>query len=157
LEYEHPSKDFKGSIVFIAGSQSGGYTDDNGVITHKLADAFSSADIYLGCYGDFSYISWSHGIGYYFFRYMMDGPIAPVGIPGYDPNKILSGTPAPEPKRPMHAKEARDALNYYNVIIDPKYPKDLSDHNRYLKMFPPEPDNQIYFPAPINITVHQNY
>ncbi|MEQ8169225.1 MAG: hypothetical protein ABRQ38_10040 [Candidatus Eremiobacterota bacterium] len=147
----NPSKDFKGSIVFIAGCESGGYTDDNGVITHKLADAFSSADIYLGCYGHVSYVSWHQGIGYYFLRYMMEGPIAPVGIPGYDSDKILSGTPAPEPNCPMHAKEAWDALNYYNVIRDPRH------RDRYLKMFPPEPDNQIYFPAPVNIIVDKKY
>ncbi len=153
----NPSKNFKGSIVFIAGCQSGGYTDDEGVINHQLADAFSSADIYLGCHGYDSFVSWHYAIGYYFLRYMMEGPIAPVSIPGYDSTKILSGTPLPEPNCPMHAKEAWDALNYYNVIIDPRHPKDLSDHNRYFKMFPPEPDNQIYFPAPVNIIVDKNY
>jgi len=129
---------YKDSIVYLSACNS-----------WDAQRFFSNAQIFLGNNSNVGR-GWHIPIGYYFFLYMMYGPIyEPSYVPGYDPNDVSSNPP--DPNEPMHAYEALETLtNYYKVNPDPKL-NSLNVHCE-LKIYPPDPNN-IYFPAPATIVI----
>jgi len=133
-----PSRNFKGSIIFMAACSS-----------INFRDAFSSAEIYFG-YDSASPVTFASKFGYYLLSYMMDGPETPVDLLDYN-----SEVPPPLPNVPQHVLEAYQTLtDYYHANHDiNKY--GIECHVQYSINYNPD-DYSIYFPVPINVIVDKN-
>jgi len=130
-----PSRNFKGSIIFMAACYS-----------FELQDAFSSAEIYFGP-DNRSGIHFPNIFGCYLLSYMMDGPETPVDLLDYN-----SELPPPLPNVPQHVLEAYQTLtDYYHANHDIN--EDGNEyHIKYSINYNPD-DYSIYFPVPINVVV----
>lgn len=145
-----PDYNYKGSVIYI-----------NSCNSVQLAESFSSAKLYVGN-NDYADVWWEKSMGYYFFHYMMSGPIVPNQVPGYD--KIQGPIPQFDQNKPMHIKEAIDALTSYMVNPDPQTYKDtttgeiLSKSNcRLVPVFHGDPntEDEVYFPVNVPVTIHK--
>jgi len=146
FEQLNTSKGF-GSIIYA-----------NSCFSARLSPAFSSAKIYLGSSEGVS-VTWGNGLGFLFFKYMLNGPPDPYAhafiVPGFNPFNVDTGS-LPELNKPMHAYEVWETFKNYKISPDPwKYPDAYKYcNNTFLELYqlPGTPD--IYFPGRVDITVY---
>jgi hypothetical protein len=108
---------------------------------------------------------WVFPLGYYFFWFMMYGP---EGCYKETNGKLSAIKDAPDPNGPPSFDEdipmdAHGALkqltDYYKVNPDPNPYDDPGEDDEgkgcSVEMWQKDPDEHIYFPVPVTVTVHK--
>jgi hypothetical protein len=149
----NPAKNFEGSLIYLSCCRSYG-----------MQKYFSSAKVYLGnrIYGN---SGWTIPFAYYFFWFMMNGP---EGCAKDDDGSLLRivDSPAPDEGKksfdediPMDAHEALKQLSeYYKVNPDPNpYPPPMDARGKgcSVKIWQKDPNEHIYFPVPVTVTIER--
>jgi len=149
----NPARNFEGSLMYVSCCRSYG-----------MRNYFNSARAYLGnrIYGN---SKWTYPFAYYFFWFMMNGPEgcakATNGIlSAIKDAPVPEGTPSFDEDIPMDAHGALKQLtDYYKVNPDPNPYDDPGEDDEgkgcTVKIWQKDPDEHIYFPVPVTVTVHK--
>jgi hypothetical protein len=134
--------------------------------TWHMRNSFNTARVYIGN-NKSAYSSWAYPFAYDFFYFMMYGTKNCPNIDKDSGGKLLipgapipAGTPTFDVDEPLDATGALNALtDYYKVNPDPtRYPVDTEDgYCNYCtaKIWQKDPDEHVYFPVPVIVTVHK--
>jgi hypothetical protein len=160
---DNPATNFEGSVIYINSC-------DTEMLNETLPEtypeepfrsalpAFSTAKLFFGNNGPADF-RWMQRMGYYFFHYMMYGPVVPELVPGCSSTGPYPGPFSDdfEPNKPMHAKEAIDTLSGYGVNPDPQEYKEgekiLGKSHCKTVVLPENSTDKVYFPGKVDVTI----
>jgi len=158
-----PNQDFSKSLIYINACYSFNFLElpDNPLHSAKAYLGFSKA----------AGTEWANYISYYFFLYLIEGYQRPIEV---FPGNASFNLSDPDPYPPAEPMSIQKALATFSQVLwtRPKYPTEFAnpDPNPYdpqfynpndnptdceLKLTVKDPNEDIYFPVPVTITVEK--